>query len=656
MAETEQLSELVATADAVRAISESEDQFRAVFDAFRAGDADTWGRLLGEAKVSDRAESLCWWLCSKDCVLRCIELCGPPVLEDVPDLREFGELIVRLALDEELVERLAQSVLEPDPSDWKRLVEELKIERFCHLLCHWVCSVHCRIRCLQLDPGATGPVRHLVDELAAAGAAIRDLLANESAFAEAAKAAELGDCIRLRTALDEAKLSTGCHWICEWFCTWRCVRVCVTLCRPFLEEVKEFDLSEAYAFARAVGRLTDQPDLLDQLAQAVETADAERWSELLTKLELRPFCIQLCHWLCYRHCQLLCRCVCNPARDPMFTQIGHFNIDFDIATATGLTNKGLPFAGLGHHGGPGFAFFGDLELRGYVPAASPIDGTAMKYRFLVTAGGGTNAVTGSRVATVDVGTRPVPWPARDATNTTIPGVMTVNQPLQIAGAPQVEAPPPAVGDPWVPPDPHVLVPDGDGWVVVDPSATVFTTLMGLRSTEDVPGGPAAPTNLPGAAATPARVGADIGLTFEATRVSRPSASPPEYTNGVGKVHVNNWSEANQVFIQQFATPGTGACTPIDASLDVDYTADHELMADWSLSITSASPSAPGVVASGNVPRGGNGTVSENTTTWDSCSYTVTLSVRAGLTTGLADNSGYDNPTTFCIGRHKKNNG
>jgi hypothetical protein len=133
----------------------------------------------------------------------------------------------------------------------------------------------------------------------------------------------------------------------------------------------------------------------------------------------------------------------------------------------------------------------------------------------------------------------------------------------------------------------------------------------------------------------------------------------DYTNTLAKIHINNWIEVNNLWIKEFVGIG-GCCTPINDTVSVQFTADHEEMAAgaWSLSIISCSPSAPGNITptvSGPgvtvTPRGGYGTIVENTTAWTNCSYEVWLSTRAGLTTGLLDNQGYSNLVTFCICGH-----
>ena len=645
MSEFDVAADLNLAAGALRGLTDDEDRFRAWYDAFLAGDADSYRRILGKASVLEHEDLLCGWLCSKECVRLCWRLCGPPRVDRIPEPRDLAEVIVKLTSDEELLERLVQPVLELDPRAWQSLIDELELRPFCHLLCHWVCRVYCRLRCDRLDATDGVLSRHLEDELAGAGRALATLLADESGFAEVSKAALAGRCELVKGVFDRLGLADRCRWICEFFCSWRCVRVCITLCRPFQVTEMDLSLTEAYEFAQAVSALADKPEALEAVADAVEREDVERFASLVKELGLERYCVQLCHWVCSWHCTLLCRCVCTPVLQPWFTHIGHFDIYADIDSGTGLTNKGLSFSGLYHNGGPGFAFQDCLELRGYCPVASPIDGTPMRYRFLLA--GTSTPITGSRVCQVDAGTRIVSWPQNLSGVAGAANVSTF-QTIAIAGAPTAEKAPPAPGDPWYGPDVHTVVPDGDGWVVVDPASIAggFTTLMGFDTTDDVPGGMPTSANPAGQTASPAPSGQDLGIVFEATRVSGPT-SPPDHSNTLTRVHISNWKELNLLDIQQFHGGGSGACSPITSALDVDYTADHELMAAWSVSITSASPSAPGTVAGGNVPRGGFGTDHENTTSWQPCSYTASLSTRAALTTGLIDNQGYTTSKTFC---------
>jgi hypothetical protein len=194
---------------------------------------------------------------------------------------------------------------------------------------------------------------------------------------------------------------------------------------------------------------------------------------------------------------------------------------------------------------------------------------------------------------------------------------------------------------------------------VDPNAVGggFATLLGFDSVQVVSGGfppdvPAGTLPLPLAAQ---KGGKDISITFEAARVT---ASTADFSNALSKIHINNWVELIELNFAEFVT---GCCTPIDKTLSVQFTVDHEEMdsGSWGLSITSCSPSAPnnitpttsgsGVTVSS---RGGSGTIVEDTSGWFNCSYTVALGARAGLTTGLRDNEGRSEQLTFAICGHE----
>lgn len=139
-----------------------------------------------------------------------------------------------------------------------------------------------------------------------------------------------------------------------------------------------------------------------------------------------------------------------------------------------------------------------------------------------------------------------------------------------------------------------------------------------------------------------------------------SFPPADHSNSLNKIHINNWDEVNELNFVEF---GAGCCTPIDKTLSVEFTIDHEEMDSgaWSLGISSCSGSAPGNITPTVstvgpppvtvTPRGGSGTIVENTSAWCNCSYTVTLTTRPGLTTGLIDRSPIYDSLTFAICNH-----
>lgn len=653
--------------DAIGRFADDEDRFRALFDAFRAADGESFRRLLAERQVADRCRLVCEWVRSKECVLACLELAGAPPEGEVPEPRAWADVVERITGDEELVERLADAVAGRDRDGFAALVSQLGIAPFAHLLCHWACTIRGRLICRVVCAPGPVPAVHLVDELVRAGHAIARLRADESAFAEAAEAAAAGDCGGMKGAVAQAGVGVGCKLVCEWFCTWRCLRLCVLACRPVPVPVPGVGdpLSEAFAFADATARLAAQPLGLARLDAAAGAGDATELGAAVAELGLERFCIQLCHWICSRHCTRLCTCVCpDPTLDPLWWLVGDVNIDSDI-DATGRTNAA------GTWGGAGFAFYHDLRLGGFCPSTSPaFAGVAMSYRFLYDLGSGPVPITSS--APVEAG-RYVPWPQKVGTVAGAVLVPTV-QTVRIAGAGGTGAPAPlpgpvpTPGSPWVPPPVAVVSPDANGWVAVDPEAIGggFFTLLGFATTGVVPGG--VPTPDTGAGQAPTQGGGTtLAMTFQATRTATVAAvdggAAPDYSNGLASIRINNWSEVTDLWFVEYAT---GCCTPIDRTLGIEFTADHEEMdaGSWSVEITGCglvpsglsdpdvlTPTGSSLGVTVDPPRGGWGTIPVDTSTWVNCSYTVTLSTRPGLTTGLVTRSQRDNPLTFAICGH-----
>jgi hypothetical protein len=655
------LADVQDSAHAIARVAKQEPVFAATVDALRAQDAESYQDILTRLKLPEECGLVCGWVCSKDCVVLCLELCGPPRIDPktLPTPLEFAKVVSHVTSDEELVELLADAIQERDVDAWKELLAKAKLdERFCHLLCHWACMVHCRLVCRYVCAPAGVPRGHLIPELVAVGKTLSEFVRHEKQFAAAAAAVVAQDCDTVRSSIASIGLGSRCRVICEWFCSWNCIRVCLTLCGPFPLETPDVSVKEMWEFAQAVGALAGKPEL-EALAGAAFREDAEAYGSLVGKLRLERFCIQLCHWLCTFRCRVFCRCVCpNPTLQPWWTTVGWFDIYSDIDATTGKTNKSLPYSGLSFGGGPNFAFYDCMQFGGFCPATSPVfPGVPMRYRFTVDDGSGTGPqpITGDKVCTVEAGTRLVDWP-QNLGGVAGPALVPTFQTVTIAGSSAPDPVPPASGDPWVGPSTHTIAPDGDGWVTVDPDAIGggFQVLLGFHSESVVPGGSAPGSGAGNAVADP-KGGMDLAINFEATRTT---VSSIDYQNGLSKIHVNNWTEVNQLWFTEF---GVGdCCNPIDATLSVEFTTDHEEMdaGKWSLSITSCSKSAPGDItpttSSGTVtvsPRGGYGTIDEDTSKWLPCSYSATLATRPGLTTGLNDRGVWDDTLTFCICGH-----
>ncbi len=361
------VTSLINAGKAMGLLAQDDTIFRATVDAFRAADGESFQRLLTQFKITD-CELVCFWLRSKEIVLECIELCGPPVqtitAEDIP---AFTEIVARITGDEELVEILASTVRDRDAEGFASLVKQLKAEKYCHLLCHWALIVRWRLVCEIVCSPHPIPVRELDGELAAAGAAVGSLLKDKSKLATVIKASLAADC---RTLTDILGNQANCFYICEWICSWRCVLVCLPLCRVFPPRI-DSPIEEMRSFAQAAARLAAKEGAYASLVDAVLAQNAGTFAALVKQLEVGPFCLQLCHWICMNICRLFCICVCPPQNlFPQFTSIGGYDY---------LTNINSALGGNGLTIGDNRAFYNTLRLNGIL--TQTLSGMPMEYRF-----------------------------------------------------------------------------------------------------------------------------------------------------------------------------------------------------------------------------------------------------------------------------------
>lgn len=332
-----------------------------------------------------------------------------------------------------------------------------------------------------------------------------------------------------------------------------------------------------------------------------------------------------------------------PFDNPLFTHVGDFHIYGDINPANGLTNSAV-FG----HGGPGFGFFGAIKLKGYCP--KQISGQPARYRFQyenLTTPGPLTPITGPAVHPVLVGSRLILW---DTFGT---GLAWTFQSIYLMGSGATPDPTPTPvlppGTPWGSPPAHIVVPDANGWVHVDPNALdggFYGPLVRFNTTHALPA-LGAPGNGPGNAPATPKDGIDLRIVYEAGPVAASPNGPVAFTNDLPRIRVNNWGEVHLLDLQEFSGPGT-PCSKITNAINIQYTVDHELTAAWGLGISSeAAFPPPPPLPSGNVPRGGFGTHFVNVAAWPSCAYVVSLSTRLRLTDGENDDSGRTSQRVFC---------
>src|SRR3954451_3724794 len=433
------LDEVGAGAKVMASPARDEEVFRAVVDAFRAQDGESMAKLLARHKLADHCEVVCHWLRSKEAVLLCLELAGPPRAEiEPPDPHEFAQVVARLTADEHALALISDAVQEREVDSWRSLIAKYELERFNHLLCHWVTTIHYRLVCDVVCSPVEVQRPHLIGELRAAGAAIGLMATDRETFGQAAKASLAGDCLTLSSVLERGGFSSYCGFICEFLCSWRCLLLCWRLVRIYPVELPHSLIEEEREFALATGKLEKAP--LDRLAAATLRDDTETLQSLVKEFGYERYVLQFCHWVCFLRCQLFCVCVCPPRTIGVFTKIGA--LYYDTAVRSHNPGNGLTVA-------DDRAFFSTLRLNG---GLSVVDGAPLiEYRFETIATNATGTPTGS-------------WTKVTAGQIAATSVGAFIRP--IVGPPFIEVIPVWVNNPAA--GVFNITPDADGWIKVPP--------------------------------------------------------------------------------------------------------------------------------------------------------------------------------------------
>lgn len=361
-------AELNLVGKAMGQIAVDDATFREAIDAFRAADGESFQRLLARLNISLECERICSWIRVKECVLECIELCGPPKqplsIEDIP---RFAEVLVKITSDEELVEQLADSVREHDVDSFKSLVSSLKIERFCHLLCSWACAVRGRLLCRVVCGPVDVPKVQFVDELTRAGAVIGRLVKNDDQLKKIVSAAAAFNCEVVR---DNIGAFDDCLVICEWICSWRCVLSCLSFCVDLPLPPIKSPIDEMRSFAMVSAQLAEK-NAYPKLLAAMAAQDAKTFKAILREFKVEAYCFQICRWICFELCRRFCICICPPVGLlPQFTALGGYQYLTDINSGSG--GNGLTVS-------DSRAFYSVVRLNGIL--TQTLGGKPMEYRF-----------------------------------------------------------------------------------------------------------------------------------------------------------------------------------------------------------------------------------------------------------------------------------
>ena len=238
-------SRLAQTATEIGLLAKDATEFNALLTAFRADSGERFSAILAKFQLRPFCYEICRWFCSKECVLRCIEIAGLPTTAiSVDIIPQFAQVIGKITADKAIVQRLADVIDKADPNAYSALLKDLQLEAYRHLLCHWACAVRCRLRCRLVCAPVPVPVKQFAGELSLAGAAIARISANTSLKNVIAASIAL-NCKQVTDLLGGF---SDCILICEWICSWRCVLVCLPLCLQFPPN-KDTSVAEILAFA-----------------------------------------------------------------------------------------------------------------------------------------------------------------------------------------------------------------------------------------------------------------------------------------------------------------------------------------------------------------------------------------------------------------------
>ena len=638
------------TGQAVARLAQDDTIFRAAVDAFRAGDGDSFTRLLTRAKALAYCEEICRWFASKHCVLDCLELCGPPTVDLALDQVVGATLaIAKITQDEEAVEELADLVARRDAAGFKAFIANQKLGAYCRFICSWVCTIRYALICEVVCTPQEIPVPELVDRLRMEGRALGQLARNRDKLQQIIDAAIALNCEFLQGVVGGFD---DCFVICRWICSWRSILYCTPICRPIL--IPKDYIDEMRGFAQLSGRLADAGNAYPQFFAAIYARDQKAFTDLVQHFEIGPFCVQLCRWLSYEVCHRFCFCICpQPETIPLFTKVGQYHVApvFGDFQPNGTTTAG------------GYAFSTTINLNGILP-----DGTApdpLEYRFTyvnLAVGGAPAPITGVMIPSNSI----IGQLEYYYWDTTLSAWLVgssdfyVNNPGATASIPQQFGPPLSVvvdtdpdGDGWIQvPRQNNLVPGGVGrFVPTGLLAKLDTTQLTSEFFDLTAAGPGLPV-LAGSPVPAAQqsVKPTFQINFEARNAS---TLAPVGSNSLNVIALSNtaykytrhpdWAGSTPTTVPvvslDIVEMQAGGCQPLGVNsntLHILFTAYHPYIGSVSVQFVGPAPlpgdTIPAIPADGDVISGAAG-VAIDISMLQPCAYVVFLNVNLNLTNG-----------------------
>jgi hypothetical protein len=662
-----QVPDLQRLARAVVQLASNETLLRRIVDAVACGDGDDYRAAIAELELTDFCYLICHWVYLIIHRRVCEVVCSPErirLADAVAEVRAASEAVAELLKNEEAFGAISKAAVTLDCLTIRSRIDTAGFRPHCEIICWLICTWRCAWVCWEFCRLRT-PLLAGVDAIEEArefALATRPFARKPRALHDLVVSVLNRDANAYNEIISRWGLERYCVQVCAWICWVICREFCICICppaalRPWFLWVGDFDI---YTQIDPTSGKTNT-----QLATTINMPYGGGPNfAFYEQLQLGGFCPT--YSPAFPGAQMRYRFLYAEDKTTLSAPIiNAAQTSIDVASPTAPPTPFNVSVCVDGQSGETMTVTSVLGTQWTVTRGQ--DGTTAA---AATAGAEVwidpKPITGPLAGTeLKVGGRWIMWPSyNNIDGSAGPNVLTL-EPIYIGYG--TDPVPPQQGNPWYSPK-HYISPDiTTGWIEVDVGnlSGGFTELLNFDTRQVVAGGDPLPGALGQPGGTPAGqpvpaanqgAGTDLAIIFQATRVS---VATIDYSNSLCKIHINNWNEVNNLWFQEF---GVGACcNPIDATLSVEFTVDHEEIdaGGWSLSITSCSPSAPGIitptVSSPGVtvtPRGGFGTIIENTTAWNSCSYVVSLVTRPGLTTGLHDRTGEDNQLTFCICGHE----
>jgi hypothetical protein len=664
-----QVPDLHAFARAVVQLASNERLLRRVVDAVACGDGDDYRAAIAELKLTEFCYLICHWVYLIIYRRVCEVVCSPErvrLADAVREVQAASRAVSTVLENESAFAAISKAAVNLDCITIRSQIGEAGFlphcEIICWLICTWRCAWVCWELCLVRAPILTGV--DAIEEARNFALATRQFASKPRGLSDLATAVLKRDAKAYSEIIGRWGLEPYCWQVCGWICWAICREFCICICPP----------PALQPWFTTVG-------LFDIYTQ-IDPASGKTNTSLTASTEMPwgggP------NFAFYDSVQLGGYCPTYSPTSPGAQMRYRFLYALNKTTLSGAITAAQTSIDVTSGAAPPTPFNISVCVDGQSGETMAVTGVSGTHWTVTRGQDGTTASTAGANAEVWidpqpitgplasppalVGQRIISWP-QNSGGVAGPLVSTFEQIYVGTGTDPLQ---PATGDPYVAPL-HYITPDvTTGWVEVDPAnlAGGFQVLLNFDTPQVVSGGDPFPGAFGQPGGTPAgqqvpaanqKGGTDLAIIFQATRVG---VSSVDYSNSLCKIHINNWNEVNNLWFEEF---GAGdCCNPIDATLNVEFTVDHEEMDSgaWSLSITGChSSSAPGDItpaASSPGPppvtvssRGGFGTIVEDTSGWTSCSYIVQLVTRPGLTTGLFDRRAEDNLLTFCICGHEK---